>query len=112
MLASPAVRGTRLFETALEARGLFVIWPKDDDAMLTAIRAIKVEGPTTAVRQILWAASQELAAAGGMLQLVACSEFSLIADSVAPNVSAVDTVDLLARKIIKFAQAGLQEEAV
>ncbi|PTX61342.1 aspartate/glutamate racemase family protein [Sulfitobacter mediterraneus] len=112
MLASPAVRGTRLFETAFEARGLSVIWPKEDDAMLAAIRAIKVEGPTTAVRQTLRAASEELAAAGGMLQFVACSEFSLIADSVAPNVSAVDTIDLLAREIIKFAQAGLPEEAV
>ncbi len=47
-----------------------------------------------------------------MLQFVACSEFSLIADSVAPNVSAVDTIDLLVREIIKFAQAGLPEEAV
>jgi aspartate racemase len=104
MLASPAVRHTRLFETALGARGLSVIWPESDDPMLAAIRAIKVQGPCASARDALMTASAELSEAGAGLQFVACSEFSLIADSVAPGVRAVDTVDLLVRAIIDFAQ--------
>jgi aspartate racemase len=104
ILASPAVRRTRLFELALEARGLSIIWP-DDDAMLAAIRAIKVNGPTQAARDRLLAASAEQAAKGAELQFVACSEFSIIADSVAPGVRAVDTIDLLTEAIVQTSQA-------
>ena len=105
ILASPAVRRTRLFERALEARGLSTIWPDDDDAMLAAIRAIKVNGPTQAARDRLLAASAEQAAKGAELQFVACSEFSIIADSVAPGVRAVDTIDLLTEAIVQTSQA-------
>ena len=111
MLASPAVRHTGLFENALSARGLSVIWPEQDDPMLAAIRAIKTHGPCAPARDALRKASFELDNAGAGLQLVACSEFSLIADSVAPGVRAVDTVDVLARAIVDFAQShGLQSQ--
>lgn len=102
MLASPAVRRTRLFENALEGRGLRAVWPKDDASILAAIRAIKVMGPCDAAQQAMMAASEELAVAGAALQFVACSEFSLIADSVATGVHAVDTVDLLTSAIMDF----------
>jgi aspartate racemase len=102
MLASPAVRHTRLFCNALDARGLSAIWPEHDDAMLAAIRAIKVDGASPAARTTLLSASSELAAAGAALQFIACSEFSIIADSVAPGVQAVDTLDLLVAAIRDF----------
>lgn len=105
MLASPAVRRTRLFENALEGRGLSVVWPKDDAPILVAIRAVKVSGPCDPARQVMVAASDELAVAGAGLQLVACSEFSLIAESVASGVHAVDTVDLLTAAILGFHRA-------
>lgn len=102
ILASPATRSTGLFNTALEARGLSVLWPEDGAQMLAAIRTIKAEGPVDTARATLRAASAELAAAGAQMQLIACSEFSLIADSVAPGVQAVDTIDLLAQAIVGF----------
>lgn len=106
MLASPAVRSTRLFEKALETRGLSALWPADDAPMLAAIRAIKAEGPCDFARDRLLAASKELVAAGSGLQFLACSEFSIIAESVAPDANAVDTVDLLVDAIVATAQAG------
>lgn len=109
MLASPAVRTTRLFETALEERGLSAVWPANDDPMLAAIRAIKAEGPCTLARETLLAASQELVTTGAGLQFLACSEFSIIADSVAEGSNAIHTVDLLVRAIIEAAQAGSPE---
>ncbi len=102
MLASPAVRMTGLFETVLGAHEISVLWPEDGDAMLAAIRAIKAEGPVPSARETVAAASAELLAAGAQMQFIACSEFSLIADSVAVDARAVDTVDLLARAIVEF----------
>lgn len=104
MLASPAVRHIRLFEVALSRYDIMVIWPDDDSQMLSAIRAIKMRGPCAEARQALLAASQELLDAGAGMQFVACSEFSLIADSLAATANAVDTIDLLVRAIIEMSQ--------
>ncbi|WP_282022303.1 aspartate/glutamate racemase family protein [Ruegeria faecimaris] len=106
MLASPAVRHTQLFETALHRRGLSVVWSAGDEKMLAAIRKIKTDGPCEEARETLRVASKELVAAGADLQLVACSEFSLIADSVAAEVNAIDTIDLLVQAIVEFSHAG------
>ena len=100
MLASPAVRLTALFETGLEARGLATVWPEDEASVLSAIRKIKTEGPSEGAKVALRDASTELAARGAGLQFVACSEFSLIAESVAPGVQVVDTIDLLVKAIV------------
>jgi aspartate racemase len=105
ILASPAVRQTRLFERALESYGINVIWPDRDAAMLMAILQIKAGGPVQTARDALNGASSELAAAGALMQFIACSEFSLIADSVADGAHAIDTVDLLAQSIVKFSTA-------
>ena len=104
ILGSPAVRHTRLFENALEARGLSVIWPKQNDQMLAAIKAIKVSGPCDSARAVLQEASAELLGEGADLQIVACSEFSIIADSVAPGALAIDTVDLLVNAIVEHSK--------
>lgn len=106
ILASPAVRQTGLFERALKAYDISVIWPDRDAVMLMAIRQIKAQGPTQDARDALHDASSELAAAGAQLHLIACSEFSLIADSVAEGVLGIDTIDLLAQAIVKFSTAS------
>ena len=100
MLASPAVQKTQLFDRALEARGLSAEWPVDDTAMLAAIRTIKQYGEHPDASATVLAASKELASRGADFQLVACSEFSIVAHSVAPSVSTTDTLDILTRAII------------
>ncbi len=102
MLASPAVRMTGLFDTALQRRGLNALWPGDEDAMLGAIRSIKANGPGQGARDALRATSGELAARGASFQLVACTEFSLIADSAAPEARVKDTLDVLVDEIVAF----------
>ena len=106
VLGSPVARRIGLFDNALGARGLTVIWPDHDDALLAAIKIIKSHGPSTTARETLLAASVLLGRKGADLQFIACSEFSLIADSVAPGVTAVDTLDLLTREIVSFATAA------
>lgn len=102
MLASPAVRMTGLFDRALERHGLRTLWPSDEDAMLGAIRSIKAAGPGEGARDALRAASSELAARGASFQLIACTEFSLIADSAAPEARVEDTLDVLVEEIVAF----------
>jgi aspartate racemase len=106
LLASPAVRLTGLFDKACAARGLRSVWPDDDQAMLSAIRDIKKNGPTPAARDILRKASESLADKGAGMQLVACSEFSLIANSVSPATEVADTVDVLVDAVVRFYAQG------
>jgi aspartate racemase len=102
ILASPAVRRVGLFDGPMAAAGLVPLYAADEDATLGAIRAIKAQGPTEAARAALAAASAELLARGARVQMVACTEFSLIADAVAPGVTAFDTIDVLVEAIVAF----------
>lgn len=110
ILASPAVQKIGLFDTALTELGLSALYPKDPAALLAAIRQIKAQGPSAAARQTLRDASQELQARGAAVQMIACTEFSLIADAVATDIVAFDTLDLLVDAIVTFAQSFSAEE--
>ena len=106
ILCSPAVRKVGLFDAPLAAVGITARYPNDEAAMLAAIRQIKSAGPQPAARAALLAASHELAARGAAVQMIACTEFSLIADAVTQGITAFDTLDLLVQAIRTFALAG------
>jgi aspartate racemase len=103
ILSSPAVRRIGLFDRAFAGAGLTPIYPQDDAAMLAAIRLIKAQGATPAARSALTTASAELAAQGARVQMIACTEFSLISEAVDPEVQAFDTLDRLVEGILAFA---------
>lgn len=105
LLASPAVRRTGLFDAPMAAAGLTPVYPDDQDSLLAAIRLIKAEGACPAARQHLLRASQLLHEAGAQVQVVACTEFSLIPDAVVPEARTFDTLDQLVSGIIAFAAA-------
>lgn len=102
VLASPAVRKVGLFDAMLAERGLSALYAQDEAAMLAAIRQIKAQGPQPQARQTLLAASAELHQRGAMVQMIACTEFSLIPEAVSPKVTAFDTLDRLVAEIIAF----------
>jgi aspartate racemase len=104
LLASPAVARVGLFDRALGAVGLEVIHPEDGAAMLAAIRSIKAEGPNDSARAALRDASGALLAKGAEVQLIACTEFSLIPEAVATGARAIDTLDVLVEEILGFAR--------
>lgn len=103
ILASPAVRKVGLFEQQLAARGLTAVYADDGPALLAAIRRIKAEGPNEAARETLHAVSAGLMAQDCNVQMIACTEFSLIADAVADGAIAFDTLDCLVEEIVAFA---------
>ncbi len=104
ILASPAVKKVHLFEPALRKHGLIGRYASDEAAMLAAIRQIKAEGPQPSARATLHAASQDLLQQGAKVQLIACTEFSLIANSVSEAATAFDTLDRLVQAILEFAR--------
>lgn len=103
ILASPAVRRIGIFDRALATRDLTATYPADQDSLLAAIRSIKQSGDTPNARAALRAGSADLLGQGAAVQLVACSEFSIIADAVAGGARAIDTLDALVHEIVRFA---------
>ncbi len=103
ILASPAVRRTGLFDGAFARAGLTPVYSQDEDAMLAIIRLIKAHGATAEARTALAAASGDLRASGAEVQMIACTEFSLIADAVYAGAKVFDTLDQLALGIISYA---------
>jgi aspartate racemase len=103
ILASPAVRRIGLFDRLFAEAGLRAAYAPDEDALLATIRQIKSQGATPEARTSLAAASAELLRHGAQVQMIACTEFSLIAEAVAPGVTAFDTLDLLVEELIAFA---------
>lgn len=108
ILASPAVRRVGLFERPMSAAGLMPLYASDEESTLAAIRSIKREGPTEGARAALANASADLLDRGARVQMVACTEFSLIADAVADGVAAFDTLDRLVIGILRFSGAGVE----
>lgn len=106
ILASPATRITGVFDTALAQVGATPVWPEDDAPLLHAIRIIKANGATLEAREILRAASEELLAAGAEVQLIGCSEFSLIAEAATPEARVIDTLDVLVAAVLVFSSGA------
>lgn len=105
VIASPAVARVGLFDAALAKRGVRAIYPRDDQALLAAIRQIKAAGPGPEAGRVLRRASEELLAQGAEVQMIACTEFSLQPEVAHLGPGAFDTLDVLAGAIQDFARA-------
>lgn len=103
ILGSPALRRIGLFDAPCAAAGLVPVYCADEAAALAIIRGIKATGPTDSARTGLAAASVTLKDDGAVVQLIACTEFSLIAEVLNPALRCLDTLDCLVEGIIAFA---------
>lgn len=101
ILGSPALRRVGVFDRAFAGTGVTILWPEDEAAMLDAIRAIKT-GALEAPRAALRDASAAMLDQGARVQMIACTEFSLIADSTVAGAATLDTLDVLVGLIKGF----------
>jgi aspartate racemase len=106
ILASPAVRRIGLFDAPLARFGVQAVYPEDEPAMLAAIRQIKANGPDLRTAALLRAASDGLLQQGATVQMIACTEFSLLTDATGTGVTAFDTLDMLVSAIKEFATSA------
>ncbi len=109
ILASPAVRKVGLFDAPCAAAGITPVYAADEAATLATIRRIKAEGATDAARAGLAAAAAALQDQGATVQMIACTEFSLITDAIDPGISCFDTLDCLVEAILTFAASGRED---
>lgn len=105
ILASPAVRLTGMFDRVCAERGMQTVYPADQEAMLACIRAVKTSDGRSDARALLERAAIELHRSGAGTLLVACSELSVINDAVPGAFTTVDTIDVLAGAVVRFALA-------
>lgn len=106
ILGSPALREIGIFNAALARHGATALYPTDQAALLAAIRAIKARGASDAEASALAAAAEDIASRGGEVQLVACTEFSLIADAAAAKAEVIDTLNVLVDALVAFSTGG------
>ena len=102
ILASPAVRMTGVYDTPLNEAGLTPVYPQDEAAILTAIRALKISASDGTAIQTVSMAASELAAGGCDVLLVGCTEFSLLAGGLKKRHPLVDSLDVLAETTVSF----------
>lgn len=106
LLASTAVLKIGLYERAITCHGLSTHAPARQDAVMAIIRAVKAGDTGTEQRSLLAAIASELAQDGNSFILVACTELSILTDSIATTVTVVDAMDILAREIVARTRAG------
>lgn len=99
MLCSPAIRLARVYDAALAAHGLTPVWAADQDALLATIRHVKRHGADAEAAAMLAAVSDSLAPP---VQIVACTEFSLLTARLPARVTAIDSLDILTARIVAF----------
>ncbi len=96
VLASPAVRIAGVYAARREG----VVHHADEAALLALIRAVKRDGATGAAKAEF---ARLCAGLGTDRVIVACTEFSLLADAAPEGVEVIDSLDVLARGIVEFA---------
>ncbi len=102
IIASPAVKLTELFERPLRAHELRPIYPTDQDALLTAIKALKVSAGDRQALALTLAGALDALGQGADVLLVGCSEFSLITREIAALGRVVDSLDVLVAEAVAF----------
>ena len=103
ILASPAVRNTKLFEASLAAHQLAPVYLQDDSELLHLIEKIKAGDTTTQTCTALNNAAIQLCEQGAGGIILACTEFSLLRDKMDVPVPILDTLDALSEAVVAFA---------
>ncbi len=104
VLGSPALQQVGVFDVAIAAGGCVAAYPEDQGTLLDAIREIKANGATPLVRDKLVLASHNLLWQGAQVQLVACTEFSLLERAMDPGAIKIDALDVLVQAIVGFSR--------
>ena len=103
LLASPATRLARVFETPFAAHGLVPVAPEDDCEILAIIRAVKAGERSAALAPRVAAQAEALLDDGADHLLVACTELSLMTDAL-PPAPWTDSLDCLTEAVVSFAR--------
>jgi aspartate racemase len=100
MLASSAVRSLGLYEKALAPFGIETVYPGDQSAVMDIIKAVKRGDTGERQRRGLVSVAEELEGKRADLLLIACTELSVLADSLDDGIAVLDALDVLVEEIV------------
>lgn len=103
MLASPATRKVGVFDAIFEAHELTPLWADDEGELLAIIQAVKAGAGLETLAPRLRRIAAHMAESGADHLLTACTELSLISESLPDAVPVTDSLDCLVEAIIDFA---------
>ena len=106
LLASKAVLITGLYMKPFREQGIDVIYPSPEvqDLVMATVREIKTGRYGIGDREVLQSASEELVRKGAEALIVACTELSVICDSLDAGVKVYDSCQVLAEDIVRMAK--------
>jgi aspartate racemase len=104
VLASPAVRLTRLYTDVLEKLGVEAVYPDIDyeNRLLGVIKNIKAGDTGPEIRKEFAAIVENVGKNGAEIAIIACTELGIICEEY--SIPVVDAADVLAFELIRFAQ--------
>lgn len=102
LLASTAVVDLALYEQVLSRHAIGVVVPQRQADVMEVIKAVKRGDTGSATRRRFSRIADDVAAIGVDLLLVACTELSLLVDSINPEAPCLDSLDVLVGEIVKF----------
>lgn len=110
LLATTGTCRTGLYQQWMDQRGIEVLLPADDDqdAVMTAIRAVKAGQVGPATLELFAEVARHLVDAGAQAIVAGCTEIPLALSAEAVSVPLVDPVQVLARAVLT--RTGIHDE--
>ncbi len=102
LLASTAVINIGLFSKSFATTGIQLVTPTAQSELMAVIKAVKRGNSRRNTRNLFRRIASELANDRVDILLIACSELSMLVDSLDDATPCLDTLDLLAREIVEF----------
>lgn len=109
LLATDGTLRTRLFHEALERAGLVAIAPPTagvQNAVMDALDAVKLHGPSEEAYRVLALAVRDLAAQGVRALVAGCTEVSLVLARHPPELPWLDPLQVLAEALVREARGA------
>ena len=110
MLASTAVVNLGLYKNALDGHGIAIVAPQGRAELMGVIKAVKRGDTGEATRNSFARIADDLADHDVDILVIACTELSVIADSLSARVPCVDALDVLASEIVTFGTGQRNQE--
>jgi aspartate racemase len=106
LLASQAVLQTGLYMKRFGERGVDLVYPQNElqGKLMNAIRAIKTGRYGDREKSILRSAAHDMIGRTAEALIIACTELSLIADALDPELKVYDSAQILAEAVVRIAK--------
>lgn len=105
LLASPALQKVGLYETHCQTLKLSIMYPRQQDALLRVIQAVKAKRVSAKHIAYLNEAAQQLAHAGADAIILGCTEFSLLSNQIEVDLPVFDSLQVLTDDVVTTAKA-------